>query len=62
MKMENVASIGDGLNDISMLREAAVAMSPANAANEVRAVSEFITGSNADDAVADAIQYITANY
>ena len=62
MKIENVASIGDGLNDISMLREAAVAMSPANAANEVRAVSEFITGSNADDAVADAIQYITANY
>jgi len=62
LKIENVASIGDGLNDISMLREAAVAMSPANAANEVRAVSEFITGSNADDAVADAIQYITANY
>ncbi len=62
MKIENVASIGDGLNDISMLREAAVAMSPANAANEVRAVSEFVTGSNADDAVADAIQYITANY
>lgn len=60
--MENVASIGDGMNDISMLWEAAVAMSSANAANEVRAVSEFITGSNADDAVADAIQYITANY
>ncbi len=62
MSRENVASIGDGMNDISMLRESAVAMSPANAANEVRAISEFITRSNADDAVADAIRYITANY
>lgn len=25
-------------------------------------ISEFITGSNADDAVADGIRYITANY
>lgn len=62
LKMEHVASIGDGLNDISMLQEAAVAIAPSNAANEVKAISEFITVSNVKDAVADAIQYVTANY
>lgn len=62
LKMENVASIGDGLNDISMLLETAVAMSPANGADEAKAVSEFITASSDDDAVADGIQYIIANY
>lgn len=62
LEMEHVASMGDGMNDISMLWETVVAMAPANATNEVKAISEFITVSNTNDAVADAIRYIITNY
>ncbi|MHB8963671.1 MAG: HAD family hydrolase [Saccharofermentanales bacterium] len=52
---ENIFAFGDQLNDISMLGYAGHAIAPANAAEEVKAVADFITGSNHDSGIAAAV-------
>lgn len=52
----NVFAFGDQHNDISMLEYAGHAIAPANAAEEVKAIADFVsTASNNDSAVASAV-------
>jgi Cof subfamily protein (haloacid dehalogenase superfamily) len=51
----DVAAIGDGRNDLGMLAFAGVAVAPANAHPEVRAMADLITVSNDEDGVAEAL-------
>ncbi|MCL4222296.1 MAG: Cof-type HAD-IIB family hydrolase [Phycisphaerales bacterium] len=55
-----VCALGDHVNDVTMLREAALGIAMGNAAPEARAVADIITRSNADDGVAYAIDQILA--
>jgi Cof subfamily protein (haloacid dehalogenase superfamily) len=48
----NIAAIGDALNDLAMLEWAGVAIAPANAIPEIKAISSQIVPSNNDDGVA----------
>ncbi|MBE6926558.1 MAG: HAD family phosphatase [Ruminococcaceae bacterium] len=54
--MENVMTLGDGYNDITMLRLAGVSVAMENAAPEVKAAAKYVTGNNDESGVAQAIE------
>lgn len=54
--MERTLAIGDGVNDVSMLRDAGLGVAMGNAAPEVQAAADAITLSNDEDGVALAIE------
>ncbi|MGI9012710.1 MAG: HAD hydrolase family protein [Phycisphaerales bacterium] len=56
-----IAAIGDGLNDVSMVREAGLGIAMANASPAVMHVADQVTVSNSEAGVAAAISTILAN-
>ena len=54
--MERVMAFGDGLNDLTMVRDAGVGVAMANAVPEVLAAAKIVTASNDEDGVALAIE------
>jgi Cof subfamily protein (haloacid dehalogenase superfamily) len=52
----NAMAFGDGLNDLTMVREAGLGVAMANACSEVRNAARFVTLSNDEDGVAVALQ------
>jgi len=55
---ERVAAIGDEVNDVAMIEGAALGVAMENAVDEVKAVADRHTESNAQDGVARAIERI----
>ncbi len=53
--MENVMTFGDGLNDITMLQMAGLSVAMENADPEVKAAAKYVTGTNDESGVAQAI-------
>lgn len=53
---EQVCAIGDGLNDISLLSTAGLAIAMQNAPDELKAVADYITGNVENFGVAEAIK------
>ncbi len=53
-----VMAFGDGLNDISMIREAGIGVAMQNAVEEVKAAADLITGSCEESGVAQIIEQI----
>ena len=53
---DQVAAIGDALNDVAMLEWAGAAIAPANALPEVRALSTRVVPSNDEDGVATYLE------
>jgi hydroxymethylpyrimidine pyrophosphatase-like HAD family hydrolase len=56
--MEEVAAIGDSLNDFAMIRAVGLGIAMGNAQEELKAVSRYVTQSNDEDGVAIAIRTI----
>jgi Cof subfamily protein (haloacid dehalogenase superfamily) len=56
IESENVLAIGDSRNDVPMLRWAGTGIAMANALPEVRRAVPYVTASNAEDGVAQAIE------
>ncbi len=54
--LEQTLAIGDGVNDLSMLRMAGLGVAMGNAAPEIRAEANAVTATNDDDGVARAIE------
>ncbi len=54
--VEETMAIGDGVNDISMLRAAGLGVAMGHAAPHVRAAADVATASNAEDGAARAIE------
>lgn len=54
----DIIAIGDGLNDLSMMAWAGVAIAMGNALTEVKAVATWVTDECIEDGVARAIQSI----
>ena len=52
---EEIMAFGDGDNDIAMLREVGFGVAMQNADEEVKAVADYVTGSNDEDGVTKAI-------
>ena len=53
---ESVMAVGDGLNDLPMLRYAGMPVAMANACVEVKNEAQYITLSNDEDGVAKAVE------
>jgi Cof subfamily protein (haloacid dehalogenase superfamily) len=56
LDLSQFAAIGDGLNDIEMLREAGLGIAMGNASDAVKSVADWVTGTNDQDGVALAVQ------
>ena len=54
--LESCMAFGDGLNDLTMVRDAGLGVAMANAAPEVLAAAKHVTLSNDEDGVAAAIE------
>ena len=54
--MSATMAVGDGLNDLTMLREAGIGVAMANACDEAKAAADVITESCDEDGVARAIE------
>ena len=62
ISMENVAAIGDDLNDLSMLKAAAVSFVPRDASAYVDKIADVIlTKKGGDGAVREMIEYLIKN-
>ena len=55
VSMEQTMAFGDGLNDISVLRAAKIGIAMGNAAQEIRAIADYVTDTNDHDGVAAAL-------
>ena len=49
-------AIGDGMNDVAMIRYAGIGVAMGNAKAAVQAAADYVTASNAQDGVAEAIE------
>ena len=55
LPIQQTMAIGDNLNDLELLMAAGVGVAMGNAKPEVQAIARYVTASNADDGVAEAI-------
>jgi hydroxymethylpyrimidine pyrophosphatase-like HAD family hydrolase len=56
LDLSQVAAIGDGLNDIEMLTEAGLGIAMGNAPEAVKSVADWVTGTNNEAGVAQAVE------
>ena len=61
IKIEETMAVGDGGNDIEMLKTAGFAVAMGNSIDEVKEIADFITYSNNDDGVAYAVEKYVLN-
>lgn len=54
--LDEIATIGDGSNDVAMFERSGVSVAMGNASPEVQAAADFVTDSNDDDGFAAAIE------
>ncbi|WP_156288445.1 HAD family hydrolase [Oceanobacillus salinisoli] len=63
IKQTEIVTIGDGPNDIQMLRHAGTGVAMANAAPKVKEAADFVTGHHEKDGLADFIEeYLVNSY
>ncbi|MEC1748521.1 Cof-type HAD-IIB family hydrolase [Bacillus mojavensis] len=55
--MEHVMAMGDSLNDIAMIKEAGLGVAMGNAQDIVKETADWITDTNIEDGVANAIRH-----
>jgi len=55
LELSQVAALGDGQNDMEMLREAGLGIAMGNASDAVKSAADWITGTNDEDGVAQAV-------
>jgi Cof subfamily protein (haloacid dehalogenase superfamily) len=53
---EEVAAVGDGMNDVSMFRYAGVSVAMGNASDEVKEQATMVTGPNTEEGLAAALE------
>lgn len=56
IRREEIMALGDGDNDVEMIREVGFGVAMANAEDKVKESADYITDSNDDDGVAKAIE------
>ncbi len=61
IKQEEIICIGDGMNDITMIKMAGLGVAMGNACEELKEVANFVTKTNDEDGVAYAIEKFVLN-
>ena len=59
IRLEETMAFGDGGNDVSMLRHAAIGVAMGNAVDEVKEHANYITTSVDEDGVANALKHFS---
>jgi len=54
----NICAVGDEMNDLAMVQQAAHGIAMANGHTDLQAVANFVCGHNEEDGLLDAIRYI----
>ena len=62
IEKERTMAFGDGGNDISMLKHAAIGVAMGNANDEVKAAADYVTDSVDDDGIFNALKYFNIQY
>ena len=57
LKLEDVLSIGDGGNDIDMIKKSGIGIAMGNASEKVKEAADGIAENNSEDGVAKALQF-----
>ena len=57
MKLEETMAFGDGGNDISMLRHAAIGIAMGQAKEDVKAAADYVTASIDEDGISKAMKH-----
>jgi Cof subfamily protein (haloacid dehalogenase superfamily) len=55
LELSHIAAMGDGLNDVEMLKGAGLGIAMGNAAEPVKSVAKWVTGTNDEEGVAQAV-------
>ncbi len=58
LTMDNVMAVGDSLNDIAMIHEAGFGVAMGNAQDVIKEEADWVTGSNLEHGVAQAIERV----
>ncbi len=53
---DRIIAVGDDWNDFDMIRHAGLGIAMGSAPNELKAIADYVTGSNAEDGLAQAIE------
>lgn len=61
IKEHNVMAIGDGTNDIEMIKGSGLGIAMGNAKDEVKVIADIIVDTNDRDGLADAINAFVLN-
>lgn len=61
LTLDHVVSFGDDVNDVEMVEESGLGVAMSNAVPEVKAVANYITGSNDEDGVAVVLERLLAS-
>lgn len=56
IEMKNVMAVGDSMNDLAMIKEAGLGIAMGNAQETVKEAADWITATNEEDGVAQAIR------
>ena len=60
--LSRTAAIGDGRNDVVMIRQAAVGIAMGNGKDEAKAAADYVTASVREDGLWKAIRYLIDLY
>jgi Cof subfamily protein (haloacid dehalogenase superfamily) len=60
IELSHAAAVGDGLNDLEMLKEVGLGIAMGNAAEAVKSAAEWVTGTNDEEGVAQAVQRLVS--
>lgn len=61
VKREEVIAIGDGFNDVTMIEYAGLGIAMDNAHDDIKAIADYVTASNDEDGVCQAIEKFIFN-
>ena len=61
IKKEEIVAIGDNVNDEKMIKEAGLGIAMGQSSPKVTEISNYITGNNNEEGVANALKYIISN-
>lgn len=62
IRQDEIIAVGDGFNDLPMIKFAGLGVAMGNAAEEIKQQADYITSTNNEDGVAEVVEKFILNY